>query len=860
MKQYTVTGMSCAACSARVEKAVSKVDGVTSCSVSLLTNSMGVEGSATDAQIVEAVEQAGYGASPKGTATESENDKANNSLEQLKAAQDALVDRETPKLRNRLIASLIFLVVLMYFSMGHMMWGWPLPEFFNGNHVAMGLLQLLLTVAVMVINQKFFISGFKGLIHGAHNMDTLVALGSAASFGYSVYALFAMTAAQVNGDMDAVMSYMHEFYFESAAMILALITVGKMLEAHSKGKTTDALKSLMQLAPKTATVVRDGVEQEISVDAVKKGDIFVVRPGENIPVDGEIIDGTTAVNESALTGESIPVDKQPKDAVSAATVNQSGFIKCRATRVGEDTTLSQIIQMVSDAAATKAPIAKIADRVSGVFVPAVITIAIITIIAWLIAGETVGFALARGISVLVISCPCALGLATPVAIMVGNGKGAKSGILFKTAASLEATGRTQIVALDKTGTITSGEPKVTDIVPDETFFEETGNHAGALLAIAASVEAKSEHPLAKAIMERAKTDEIAVAEVTDFSAVVGNGLTAILAGKMIKAGNLAFVSKFVKVSDDMRAKAVEFSKEGKTPLFFAADDRLCGIIAVADTIKEDSPEAVRQLKNMGIRVVMLTGDNEQTANAIGKQAGVDEVIAGVLPDGKEAVIRKLKKQGRVAMVGDGINDAPALTRADIGIAIGAGSDVAIDAADVVLMKSRLIDVPAAVRLSRATLTNIHENLFWAFFYNVIGIPLAAGLWYPLLGWKLNPMFGAAAMSLSSFCVVTNALRLNLCRVYDPKHDRKATPDRKNKTKKPNESEEKSMTKTMNIEGMMCCHCEARVKKALEALDAVSEAAVSHESGTAVVTLSSDISDEKLKETVEAEDYKVTSIQ
>ena len=860
MKQYTVTGMSCAACSARVEKAVSKVDGVTSCSVSLLTNSMGVEGSATDAQIVEAVEQAGYGASPKGTATESENDKANNSLEQLKAAQDALVDRETPKLRNRLIASLIFLVILMYFSMGHMMWGWPLPEFFNGNHVAMGLLQLLLTVAVMVINQKFFISGFNGLIHGAPNMDTLVALGSAASFGYSVYALFAMTSAQVNGDMDAVMSYMHEFYFESAAMILALITVGKMLEAHSKGKTTDALKSLMQLAPKTATVVRDGVEQEISVDAVKKGDIFVVRPGENIPVDGEIIDGTTAVNESALTGESIPVDKQPKDAVSAATVNQSGFIKCRATRVGEDTTLSQIIQMVSDAAATKAPIAKIADRVSGVFVPAVITIAIITIIAWLIAGETVGFALARGISVLVISCPCALGLATPVAIMVGNGKGAKSGILFKTAASLEATGRTQIVALDKTGTITSGEPKVTDIVPDETFFEEIGNHAGALLAIAASVEAKSEHPLAKAIMERAKTDEIAVAEVTDFSAVVGNGLTAILAGKMIKAGNLAFVSKFVKVSDDMRAKAVEFSKEGKTPLFFAADDRLCGIIAVADTIKEDSPEAVRQLKNMGIRVVMLTGDNEQTANAIGKQAGVDEVIAGVLPDGKEAVIRKLKKQGRVAMVGDGINDAPALTRADMGIAIGAGSDVAIDAADVVLMKSRLIDVPAAVRLSRATLTNIHENLFWAFFYNVIGIPLAAGLWYPLLGWKLNPMFGAAAMSLSSFCVVTNALRLNLCRVYDPKHDRKATPDRKNKTDKPNESEEKSMTKTMNIEGMMCGHCEARVKKALEALDAVSEAAVSHESGTAVVTLSSDISDEKLKETVEAEDYKVTSIQ
>ena len=827
MEQYNVTGMSCAACQARVEKAVSKVPGVESCSVSLLTNSMGVEGTAPTDVIIKAVEAAGYGASVKG---------AKNSSPSMQEQEDALADKTTPVLKKRLTASVIFLIVLMYFSMGHMMWGWPLPSVLEGNHVAMGLIQMLLTIIIMVINQHFFISGFKGLLHRSPNMDTLVALGSGAAFVWSTYALFAMTAAQVNGDMDAVMSYMHEFYFESAAMILALITVGKMLEAHSKGKTTDALKSLMQLAPKTATVVRDGVEQEISVDAVKKGDIFVVRPGENIPVDGEIIDGTTAVNESALTGESIPVDKQPKDAVSAATVNQSGFIKCRATRVGEDTTLSQIIQMVSDAAATKAPIAKIADRVSGVFVPAVITIAIITIIAWLIAGETVGFSLARGISVLVISCPCALGLATPVAIMVGNGKGAKSGILFKTAASLEATGRTQIVALDKTGTITSGEPKVTDIVPDETFFEKTGKHDGEcqrkaddlkpysstdkalwsrkLLAIAASVEAKSEHPLAKAIMERAKTDEIAVAEVTDFSAVVGNGLTAILAGKMIKAGNLAFVSKFVKVSDDMRAKAVEFSKEGKTPLFFAADDRLCGIIAVADTIKEDSPEAVRQLKNMGIRVVMLTGDNEQTANAIGKQAGVDEVIAGVLPDGKEAV----------------------------------------------LMKSRLIDVPAAVRLSRATLTNIHENLFWAFFYNVIGIPLAAGLWYPLLGWKLNPMFGAAAMSLSSFCVVTNALRLNLCRVYDPKHDRKATSDRKNKTNKPSESEEKSMTKTMNIEGMMCGHCEARVKKALEALDAVSEAAVSHESGTAVVTLSSDISDEKLKETVEAEDYKVTSIQ
>ena len=871
MEQYTVTGMSCAACSARVEKAVKAVPGVTSCSVSLLTNSMGVEGTASASAIVKAVQEAGYGASPKAAAAETPS-----------AELDALADHETPRLKKRLIASLVFLAVLMYFSMGHMMWGWPLPHWFDGNHVAMGLVQLLLAGIVMVINQKFFISGFKGLLHRAPNMDTLVALGSSASFLWSTYALFAMTRAQVDGNDELVMHYMMEFYFESAAMILTLITVGKMLEARSKGKTTDALKSLMKLAPKTATLLRDGAEVTVPIEQVQKGDIFVVRPGENIPVDGVVLEGSSAVNESALTGESIPVDKQPKDAVSAATVNQSGFIKCRATRVGEDTTLSQIIQMVSDAAATKAPIAKIADRVSGVFVPAVITIAIITIIAWLIAGETVGFALARGISVLVISCPCALGLSTPVAIMVGNGKGAKSGILFKTAASLEATGRTQIVALDKTGTITSGEPKVTDIVPDETFFEEIGKHAGEchrkaddltpysstdkalwsrkLLAIAASVEAKSEHPLAKAIMERAKTDEIAVAEVTDFSAVVGNGLTAILAGKMIKAGNLAFVSKFVKVSDDMRAKAVEFSKEGKTPLFFAADDRLCGIIAVADTIKEDSPEAVRQLKNMGIRVVMLTGDNEQTANAIGKQAGVDEVIAGVLPDGKEAVIRKLKKQGRVAMVGDGINDAPALTRADMGIAIGAGSDVAIDAADVVLMKSRLIDVPAAVRLSRATLTNIHENLFWAFFYNVIGIPLAAGLWYPLLGWKLNPMFGAAAMSLSSFCVVTNALRLNLCRVYDPKHDRKATPDRKNKTNKPNESEEKSMTKTMNIEGMMCGHCEAAVKKALEALPEVASAEVSHEKGTAVVTLEKEIADEVLKKTVEDKDYEVVEIK
>ena len=872
MKQYTVTGMSCAACSARVEKAVSKVDGVTSCSVSLLTNSMGVEGTASEAEIVAAVEAAGYGAAPKGAHSSADSSSASNgSLDQLAAAQDALVDRETPKLKKRLIVSVVFLVVLMYFSMGHMMWGWPLPVFFDGNHVAMGLVQLLLTIAVMVINQKFFISGFKGLIHGAPNMDTLVALGAGASFGYSVYALFAMTDAQVKGDMDAVMSYMHEFYFESAAMILTLITVGKMLEAHSKGKTTDALKSLMQLAPKTATVIHDGKEVEISVDAVRKDDIFVVRPGENIPVDGEVIDGVSAVNESALTGESIPVDKQPGDPVSAATVNQSGFIKCRATRVGEDTTLSQIIQMVSDAAATKAPIAKIADKVSGIFVPSVITIAVITIIVWLVTGQSIGFALARGISVLVISCPCALGLATPVAIMVGNGKGAKSGILFKTAASLEATGRTQIVALDKTGTITSGEPKVTDIVVNPEFFgnntgnrisglglnENAGSNEDILLTLAASVEAKSEHPLAKAIMSRAQEDGIRIAEVSDFSAVVGNGLTANLAGKNIKAGNLSFVSKYVEVSDYMKSKADAFSKAGKTPIFFAQDDKLAGIIAVADTIKEDSPEAVRQLRNMGIKVVMLTGDNEQTARAIGKEAGVDEVIAGVLPDGKENVIKQLKKQGKVAMVGDGINDAPALTRADMGIAIGAGTDVAIDAADVVLMKSRLIDVPAAIRLSRATLTNIHENLFWAFFYNVIGIPLAAGLWYPLLGWKLNPMFGAAAMSLSSFCVVTNALRLNLCRVYDPKHDRKV---KQNTVNTKNESEEKTMTKTMKIEGMMCGHCEARVKKALESLDAVSEAVVSHENGTAVVTLTSDVSDETLKETVEAQDYKVTSVQ
>ena len=846
MKQYTVTGMSCAACSSRVEKAVSKVDGVTSCSVSLLTNSMGVDGSASDRAVIEAVEAAGYGAAVKGR----ENDQkgaAAGSLESMESAKDALIDRETPKLRKRLIASVIFLIVLMYFSMGHMMWDWPLPSFFVGNHVAMGLLQLLLTIAVMVINQKFFVSGFKGLIHGAPNMDTLVALGSAASFGYSVYVLFAMTDAQVKGDMDAVMSYMHEFYFESSAMILTLITVGKMLESHSKGKTTDALKSLMKLAPKTATLIRDEKEVVVSIDDVKSGDIFVVRPGENVPVDGIVLDGNSAVNESALTGESIPVDKAAGDKVSAATLNQSGFIRCRATRVGEDTTLSQIIQMVSDAAATKAPIAKIADKVSGVFVPAVITIAVVTVIGWLLAGETAGFALARGISVLVISCPCALGLATPVAIMVGNGKGAKSGILFKTAASLEAAGRTQIIALDKTGTITSGEPVVTDIIPADPSVSDKE-----LLRFAAAVEEKSEHPLARAIIRKAKEEKIEPEDVTDFSAVVGNGLKGVLRGNEIAAGNLKFIERTAEISDDIRKRADELSKEGKTPLFFAESGSLLGIIAVADTIKEDSAQAVKQLRNMGIKVVMLTGDNEQTAKAIGKQAGVDEVIAGVLPDGKESVIRNLKRHGKTAMVGDGINDAPALTRADTGIAIGAGTDVAIDAADVVLVKSRLIDVPAAIRLSRATLTNIHENLFWAFFYNVIGIPLAAGLWYPLLGWKLNPMFGAAAMSLSSFCVVTNALRLNLCKVYDSKRDKKI--------KQIKESEEKNMTKTLNVEGMMCGHCEARVKKALEALDAVDEAVVSHTDGTAVVTLNAEVSDDLLKETVEAQDYKVTSIK
>lgn len=846
MKQYTVTGMSCAACSSRVEKAVSKVDGVTSCSVSLLTNSMGVDGSASDRAVIEAVEAAGYGAAVKGRGNDQKGAAA-GSLESMESAKDALIDRETPKLRKRLIASVIFLIVLMYFSMGHMMWDWPLPSFFVGNHVAMGLLQLLLTIAVMIINQKFFVSGFKGLIHGAPDMDTLVALGSAASFGYSVYVLFAMTDAQVKGDMDAVMSYMHEFYFESAAMILTLITVGKMLESHSKGKTTDALKSLMKLAPKTATLIRDEKEVVVSIDDVKSGDIFVVRPGENVPVDGIVLDGNSAVNESALTGESIPVDKAAGDKVSAATLNQSGFIRCRATRVGEDTTLSQIIQMVSDAAATKAPIAKIADKVSGVFVPAVITIAVVTVIGWLLAGETAGFALARGISVLVISCPCALGLATPVAIMVGNGKGAKSGILFKTAASLEAAGRTQIIALDKTGTITSGEPVVTDIIPADPSVSDNE-----LLKFAAAVEEKSEHPLARAIIRKAKEEKIEPEEVTDFSAVVGNGLKGVLRGNEIAAGNLKFIEKTAEISDDIRKIADELSKEGKTPLFFAESGSLLGIIAVADTIKEDSAQAVKQLRNMGIKVVMLTGDNEQTAKAIGKQAGVDEVIAGVLPDGKESVIRKLKRHGKTAMVGDGINDAPALTRADTGIAIGAGTDVAIDAADVVLVKSRLIDVPAAIRLSRATLTNIYENLFWAFFYNVIGIPLAAGLWYPLLGWKLNPMFGAAAMSLSSFCVVTNALRLNLCKVYDSKRDKKI--------KQIKESEEKNMTKTLNIEGMMCGHCEARVKKALEALDAVDEAVVSHTDGTAVVTLNAEVSDDLLKETVEAQDYKVTSIK
>ena len=852
MEQYNVTGMSCAACSARVEKAVSKVPGVTSCSVSLLTNSMGVEGTADEAAVIAAVEAAGYGASVKGARGAGAGAGAGSSRAAAGSAaagadDDFLKDTETPKIRRRLIASLCFLVPLMYLSMGHMMWNWPLPEALAENHVAIGIAQLLLTGIVMVINQKFFISGFKGLIHGAPNMDTLVALGSAASFGYSLYALFAMTAAQMNGDMAGVMSYMHEFYFESAAMILTLITVGKMLEAHSKGKTTDALKGLMKLAPKTAVIVRDGEEVEVSIDQVRKGDIFVVRPGENIPVDGIVLEGSSAVNESALTGESIPVDKKPGDAVSAATLNHSGFIRCEATRVGEDTTLSQIIQMVSDAAATKAPIAKIADRVSGVFVPAVIAIAVVTLIVWLVAGQTIGFALARAISVLVISCPCALGLATPVAIMVGNGMGARNGIMFKTAVSLEETGKMQIVALDKTGTITSGEPKTTDILPAEETSEEE------LLTLAYALEKKSEHPLANAILETGRERGVqSDLEVTDFQAVPGGGLTGELDGRRLTGGNLKYISQTAEVTDAVRRQAEELAEEGKTPLFFAKDGKLLGIIAVADVIKEDSPQAVRELQNMGIHVVMLTGDNERTARAIGKQAGVDEVIAGVLPEGKESVIRALKEKGKVAMVGDGINDAPALTRADMGIAIGAGTDIAIDAADVVLMKSRLSDVPAAIRLSRATLRNIHENLFWAFFYNVIGIPLAAGVWIPIFGWQLNPMFGAAAMSLSSFCVVTNALRLNWFKVHDASKDKKI----KQNVKK----EKTTMEKTITIEGMMCGHCEAAVKKALEELPQVSGAAVSHEKGTAVVTLNAEVADDVLKKAVEDKDYKVTGIQ
>ena len=890
MKQYTVTGMSCAACSSRVEKAVSKVPGVTACSVSLLTNSMGVEGDVPPETVIHAVEDAGYGASLKGQGTAAQAQSASD-------AEDALKDRETPVLKHRLIASLGFLAVLMYMSMGHMMWGWPLPHFMDGNHVAMGLLQLLLAGIIMVINQKFFISGFKGLLHRAPNMDTLVALGSGASFIYSTYALFAMTDAQLKGNDTAVMSYMHEFYFESAAMILALITVGKMLEARSKGKTTDALKGLMKLAPKTAVIIRDGVETKVPIEEVKKGDVFVVRPGENIPVDGVVLEGTSAVNEAALTGESIPVDKAQGDPVSAATVNQSGYLRCEATRVGEDTSLSQIIRMVSDAAATKAPIAKIADRVSGVFVPAVITIAVVTTIVWLLAGQTFGFALARGISVLVISCPCALGLATPVAIMVGNGMGAKNGILFKTAVSLEETGKMDIVALDKTGTITSGEPRVTDVIPSGGVTERE------LVSLALSLEKKSEHPLAKAVLLYAKEQQIDAPEAADFQALPGNGLSGTLDGALLAGGSFSYISGHTTVSAQEQASFERLASEGKTPLCFMKNGRLAGMIAVADVIKEDSPQAVKELQNMGIRVVMLTGDNERTARAIGAQAGVDEVIAGVLPDGKESVIRSLKEQGKVAMVGDGINDAPALTRADIGIAIGAGTDIAIDAADVVLMKSRLSDVPAAIRLSRATLRNIHENLFWAFFYNVVGIPLAAGLWYPIFGWKLNPMFGAAAMSLSSFCVVTNALRLNLFKMHDASKDH---PMRKRAEKAANKGGEKAenagavrmgaedtrsigqtangnetvakemqksenqknninmegitMTKTMNIEGMMCGHCEARVKKALEALAGVESAEVSHEKGTAVVSMSADVSDDTLKEAVEAQDYKVDSIQ
>ena len=854
MEQYNVTGMSCAACSARVEKAVSKVPGVASCSVSLLTNSMGVEGTASSAEIIKAVQDAGYGASPKraGAAAASSTS----------ADLDALADHETPKLKRRLIASLGFLLVLMYFSMGHMMWGWPLPRWFDGNHIAMGLVQLLLAGIVMVINQKFFINGFKGLLHGSPNMDTLVAMGSMASFVWSTYALFAMTRAQVDGNSELVMHYMMEFYFESAAMILTLITVGKMLEARSKGKTTDALKSLMKLAPQTATLLREGAEVTVPIAQVKKGDLFVVRPGENIPVDGLVLEGSSAVNESALTGESIPVDKTAGDKVSAATTNQSGFLKCEATRVGEDTTLAQIIRMVSDAAATKAPIAKIADTVSGFFVPAVISISVLTTLVWLLLGREFGYALARGISVLVISCPCALGLATPVAIMVGNGLGARNGILFKTAASLEAAGRTQIVALDKTGTITSGEPRVTDILPAEGVSESE------LLTLAASLEQKSEHPLAKAVLAYAETETIACPDVTDFAALPGNGLSARLDGMEIYGGNAEFIATKASVPAELQAEAARLAAEGKTPLFFGGAGRLMGVIAVADTLKEDSPRAIRELQNMGIRVVMLTGDNQRTADAIGRQAGVDEVIAGVLPDGKEAVIRRLQESGKVAMVGDGINDAPALTRADTGIAIGAGTDVAIDAADVVLMNSRLSDVPAAIRLSRATLRNIHENLFWAFIYNIIGIPLAAGVFIPF-GLTLNPMFGAAAMSLSSFCVVSNALRLNLFDVHSTKHDRAA----KNAASLPAVStqpaavankestkEDTAMKKTLKVEGMMCGHCEARVKKALEALPEVDEAVVSHEAGTAIVTLNAEVADDVLKKAVEDQDYPVTGIQ
>ena len=856
MEQYTVTGMSCAACSARVEKAVKAVPGVTSCSVSLLTNSMGVEGTASASAIVKAVQEAGYGASPKAAAAETPS-----------AELDALADHETPRLKKRLIASLVFLAVLMYFSMGHMMWGWPLPHWFDGNHVAMGLAQLLLAGIVMVINQKFFISGFKGLLHRAPNMDTLVALGSSASFLWSTYALFAMTRAQVDGNDALVMHYMMELYFESAAMILTLITVGKMLEARSKGKTTDALKSLMKLAPQTATLLQEGAEVTVPIAQVKKGDLFVVRPGENIPVDGLVLEGSSAVNESALTGESIPVDKAAGDKVSAATTNQSGFLKCEATRVGEDTTLAQIIRMVSDAAATKAPIAKIADTVSGFFVPAVISISVLTTLVWLLLGREFGYALARGISVLVISCPCALGLATPVAIMVGNGLGARNGILFKTAASLEAAGRTQIVALDKTGTITSGEPRVTDILPAEGVSESE------LLTLAASLEQKSEHPLAKAVLAYAETETIACPDVTDFAALPGNGLSARLDGMEIYGGNAEFIAAKASVPAELQAEAARLAAEGKTPLFFGGAGRLMGVIAVADTLKEDSPRAIRELQNMGIRVVMLTGDNQRTADAIGRQAGVDEVIAGVLPDGKEAVIRRLQENGKVAMVGDGINDAPALTRADTGIAIGAGTDVAIDAADVVLMNSRLSDVPAAIRLSRATLRNIHENLFWAFIYNIIGIPLAAGVFIPF-GLTLNPMFGAAAMSLSSFCVVSNALRLNLFDLHSTKHDRKpksaalpaapvqpaAAENTAEPVSAPVVKEDNAMKKTLHVEGMMCCHCEARVKKALEALPAVDEAVVSHEAGTAIVTLNAEVSDADLKKAVEDQDYKVIGIE